>query len=678
MSEDIERAFKDSEKRFQFLLETLPHPAFVIKANGQAEYYNQNFIDYLGFRPGPGRADRTALGHPDDQARHEAARVTGVAANTDYIVEIRLRRHDGVYRWHRIHNKPLIRDGRAIGWLGTAVDIHDIRQINEDLEQRVRQRTAELEIANERLTAEIQQRQRTEDILRDSERRYRMLYNRTPMALHSVDVGRLLIDVNDTWLAMFEYAREQVLGRSPTEFMTPGSARLYEETSWPELLVSDDQVRTVDYQFVTRTGRIFDGRLAARGEFDADGRFIRSWSAIADITAEKQATKELLQAQRMEAVGQLTAGIAHDFNNLLTAVLGNLELLSNRLTTEQGRIRNLVTGARRAAERGAKLTAQLLAFSRQQVISAEPTNVNGVIQAMTPLLQSTIGATIQVNIGLDPALCPALADATQLELAILNLAINARDAMPAGGAIRIATANATRTHPVQMEEPAAGDYVAVSVSDTGTGMPPEILDRIFEPFFTTKGVGKGSGLGLPQVLGVAKQLGGGVSVASAPGQGTCITIFLPRGSDMAPPKPAAPPAIQTGTVPARQPTHILLVDDDPDVRTTAAAMLEAAGHHVVQADSGAAALDYLGHAESPIELMVTDVAMPGINGIELAKIVRHTSPGMPIVFMTGYGDADLLPADARHDVLRKPFGPGELAAKVAQAIGRSHGRVSRN
>jgi PAS domain S-box-containing protein len=660
----------DSEKRFQLLLETLPHIAFVIRPGGHAEYYNQNFIDYVGFRPGPGSADRTALNHPDDRSALEIARTAGAAFNTEYIVEARIRRHDGAYRWHRIHNKPLIRDGRAVGWIGTAVDIHDIRQANEALEQRVRQRTDELQTANQRLTAEIQQRQRTEDVLRDSERRYRLLYNRTPMALQSVDAEARLIDVNDTWLATFGYQREDVIGRSPVGFMTHESGERYRREAWPEMLASRGMVRTVDYQFRTRSGEIFDGRLAARGEFDAEGRFIRSWSAIADITAEKRASKELLQAQRMEAVGQLTAGIAHDFNNLLTAVLGNLELLSKLPDLDADRPARLITAARTAAERGARLTTQLLAFSRQQLIAAEPTDINRVIQGVLPLLHSTIGAAITVDTGLDAGLGTALADATQLELALLNLAINARDAMPSGGAIRIATANAVRGEPIRPEEPEAGDYISISVTDTGSGMPAEVQERIFEPFFTTKPVGKGSGLGLPQVLGVVKQLGGGISVSSAPNQGTHITIFLPRDRQGAQREQSAEITTTAADPSPHRTARILLVDDDPDVRAVAVSMLESSGYEVIEAASGSAAADQLTQGDRPIDLMVVDVAMPGINGVELAKIVRHTLPMLPVIFMTGYADANLLPASTRDEVLRKPFASGELEAAVSRAMKR--------
>jgi PAS domain S-box-containing protein len=521
-------ALQGGDKRIQLLLETLPHIAFMIAPGGHAEYYNQRFTDYLGFRPGTDKASRTALHHPDDRARLDTVRSSAVAAAQEYIVEVRLLRHDGAYRWHRIHNKPLIQGDRVAGWLGTAVDIHDVRHANEILEQRVSERTAELEAANQHLSAQILQRQLTEQGLRDSEARYRMLYNRTPMALQSVDADALLIDVNDTWVALFDYQRQYAIGRSPADFMTPESAERYRQQAWPEMLASAGQVRTVDYQFKTRAGRVFDGRLAARGEFDSSGRFVRSWSAIADVTAEKRAGQELQQVQRMEAIGQLTAGIAHDFNNLLTAILGNLDMLSKPSGQDRARAERLIGGARTAAERGAKLTAQLLAFSRQQRIAAEAVDLNLVIQEMLPLLHSTIGATVTIKFEPEPELWTAVADPTQLELAILNLAINARDAMPEGGSLKITTTNASRGTPVRPEEPAAGDYVAVTVSDTGSGIPDAVRERIFEPFFTTKEVGKGSGLGLPQVLGVVKQLGGGIAVASVPGGGASVAVFLPR------------------------------------------------------------------------------------------------------------------------------------------------------
>ncbi|WP_428487859.1 two-component system sensor histidine kinase NtrB [Rhodopila sp.] len=408
------------------------------------------------------------------------------------------------------------------------VDMHNVRHTNEMPEQRVQARTAELEAANRRLTAEIAQRRRTEDALRARETHYRMLYNHAPIALHSVNADALLLEVNDTWVAMFGYPREAVIGRSPADFMTAESAERYQGRAWPEMLASRGQVCVMDYQFVTRDGQVFDGRLAARGDFDAAGRFNRSSAAIADITAEKRAERDLRRAHRLEAVGQLTAGVAHDFNNLLTAILGNLELLMKRPATDRLRTARLVAGARAAAERGAKLTAQLLAFSRQQRITAGPVDLNQVIRGMLPLLRRKLGGAVGIKLAPAPDLWAALADRTQMELAVLNLAINARDAMPCGGTITIATAHVARGEPAWPEEPAAGHYVSLSVSDTGSGMAEAVRDRMFEPFFTTKAVGMGAGLGLSQVLGVVKQLHGGLTVRSVLDQGTCISIFLPR------------------------------------------------------------------------------------------------------------------------------------------------------
>ncbi|HEY8290812.1 MAG TPA: PAS domain S-box protein, partial [Acetobacteraceae bacterium] len=487
---------------FQVLLETLPHIAFLIGADDNTIFHNQRFIDYLGFRPAPDPTARSALLHPEDQQRYLEARCAGTAAQQEYSVEVRFRRSDGAYRWHRLHVRPLSQAGVPVGWIGTAIDIHDMREANAVLEARVRERTAELE-------AEIAQRRCKEDELRASDSRFRTMYNRTPMALQSVDAHKRLLEVNDTWTEMFGYPREAVIGRSPTDFMTPESVEYYHNTAWPEMLASRGEVRSADYRFIARDNRIFDGRLSARGEFGPDGAFVRSWAAIADVTAEKGADRRLRMSQRMEAVGQVTAGIAHDFNNLLTAILGNLELLGPDLAANPDRSARLVANARNAAQRGARQTKQLLAFSRQQRMVTVPVDVNDMILNMVGLLRASAGGEFEVVFQPGAGLWQALTDPAQIELAVLNLAINARDAMRGGGTITLATANAHRGEPSLPEEPSAGEYVALSVTDNGSGIPHDVRERIFEPFFTTKPVGRGSGLGLPQVLGVVKQLNGG-------------------------------------------------------------------------------------------------------------------------------------------------------------------------
>ena len=438
-----EAALRESEERFRAMLEALPQMAYVVDRDGNHLYLNRQFHAYVGRSIAPQMAARDVLIHPDDLAALRGARAAAYADGEEFTVEARIRRHDGAYRWHRIQNRPMRGEGRVLYWLGTAVDIDDIRHANELLEQRVAERTAELETANRRLATQIEEREAAEAQLR--------------------------------------------------------------------------------------------------------------------------------QKQRMEAIGELTAGIAHDFNNLLTSIIGNIELVVARPGRLDERAARLLAAASGAATRGASLTAQLLAFSRQQRMNPEPLDLNRVIAGMSALLHSTIGATITIEMQPAADLWPALADAAQIELVLLNLAINSRDAMPKGGAITVSTGNAALGAPQRTGEPQAGDYVAVSVADTGEGIAADIIDKVFDPFFTTKEIGSGSGLGLPQVLGVAQQLGGGVRIASAPAAGTSVTVFLPRAGVAAgvPTHRIRPARRRRSAASERHVRGILLVDDDPDVRAVA-------------------------------------------------------------------------------------------------------------
>jgi CheY-like chemotaxis protein len=351
-------------------------------------------------------------------------------------------------------------------------------------------------------------------------------------------------------------------------------------------------------------------------------------------------------------------------------------MLASRLGRRDARKLRLLAAAQNAAERGAQLTAQLLAFSRKQRMAPEPVDLNRIVAGMGTLLQSTIGTAVGIEARLAEGLWPALADPSQIELALLNLAINARDAMPVGGAIAIETANATLGPPSRPEEPPAGEYAMVSVADIGTGIAPEILDKVFEPFFTTKDVGKGSGLGLPQVLGVAQQLGGGVRIATRPGEGTTVSVYLPRLRDAqhAADRPEAGGRSLAQERAAEQDGVILLVDDDDEVRTVTAAMLGEAGYDVVEAGSGGAALDRLAREGGRVALMVLDFAMPGMNGVEVARAAQHARPGLPILFITGYADTLLLAENAAPDrILQKPFRAAALTAKVAEMLGQTAG-----
>jgi signal transduction histidine kinase len=384
---------------------------------------------------------------------------------------------------------------------------------------------------------------------------------------------------------------------------------------------------------------------------------------LGQIQERERVESTLRQMQRLEAVGQLTSGVAHDFNNLLTVVLGNIGFLERGLAAAgvDGRLAQRIGYMRTAAERGAKLTDQLLSFSRRQRLEPRSLDLNETIAGMRDLLQSTMGGSIHIETMLKHGLWSALVDPTQLELAVLNLAINARDAMEVGGTLKVEIENVTLGPATYPEEPPAGDYVSIRVSDSGTGMPEDIRAKVFEPFFTTKEPGKGSGLGLSQVLGFAKQSGGGVRIDSRVGEGTSVYIYLPRaGGERVDERPVAARISAAGAFTG---ASILLVDDDNAVREVTRAMLHELGYAVLEAGSGGAALDVLSR-EPKIDLMIVDFAMPGMNGAEVARQAQAKRPSLPILFVTGFSDRSGMAGVDEAHILAKPFVYDELASKV--------------
>ena len=421
-----------------------------------------------------------------------------------------------------------------------------------------------------------------------------------------------------------------------------------------------------------KVNETLEGRVTERtGELEAANRQL-----VSQIEERERVEHTLRQMQRLEAVGQLTSGVAHDFNNLLTVVLGNLRFIekSPALTSDTKMLQRL-SHMRLAAERGAKLTAQLLAFSRRQKLEPKPIDLNDSLSNMRDLLQSTLGGSVQINTILHSDLWSALADATQIELAVLNLAINARDAMEVGGSVTLETGNATVSYQERPEEPPPGEYVVISVTDTGSGMPKEVLAKVFEPFFTTKEVGKGSGLGLSQVLGFAKQSGGGMRIETRVGEGTSVKVYLPRAiahenAENIDSGTRAPSQHRTGAV-------ILLVDDDSAVRDVTGSILRGLGYVVMEVGSGGAALDLLSQ-DNNIDLAVLDFAMPGMNGMELARQVQTKRPHLPILFVTGYVDTSALEQVGEERIIHKPFVDDELSEKVRLALSRSVRRSTGN
>ena len=383
----------------------------------------------------------------------------------------------------------------------------------------------------------------------------------------------------------------------------------------------------------------------------------RTADLMKEVAAREKAQEQLRQAQKMETIGQLTGGVAHDFNNLLMAVMGNLDLLRKRMPDDP-RLHRLVDGAMQGAERGASLTQRLLAFARQQDLRAVSVDLRLLIQDMTNLLERSLGPRVEVRLDIKDRLPPARIDPNQLELAILNLAINARDAMPDGGPIDIRLDEQKITGDAVLTP---GRYLRLSVVDTGTGMTSETLERAIEPFFSSKPLGKGTGLGLSMVHGLAVQLGGALRLASAVGKGTTATLMLPVAT--AAPEVEAPAPATQGT---RRSAVILFVDDDPLIAMSTMEMLEDLGHHVIGANSGLHALDIL-RSEQPIDLMMTDHVMPGMTGIELAAATREVRPSLPILLATGYAE---LPDGAQPDLprLAKPYQQDQLRERLDQLL----------
>jgi signal transduction histidine kinase/ActR/RegA family two-component response regulator len=382
---------------------------------------------------------------------------------------------------------------------------------------------------------------------------------------------------------------------------------------------------------------------------------------VEERTREREAAlAQVHEMQKLESLGQLTGGLAHDFNNLLMAILGNLDLLTQKLPGDSA-VKRLVDGAIRSAERGAALTKRMLAFARRQELRPEAVDAPRLIKGMAEMLQRSLGPAIEINMEFPDGLVLLRVDPNQLELALLNLALNGRDAMPQGGRLTITARRETVESGVQDLRP--GDYVCIAVTDTGTGMDEATLKRAAEPFFTTKGVGKGTGLGLSMVHGLAAQSEGATRITSRVGLGTTVELWLPVAADDETSRRQAAAAV----LGSARSCSVLIVDDDPMVAATTAAMLEDLGHSVLVVSSGALALNVI-RSDARIDLLVTDYAMPGMTGAELAKHIRLARPGLPIILATGYAD---LPnaEDSGLPRLAKPYRRDEMARMLATLVG---------
>jgi len=598
--------------------------------------------------------------YPDDVPRVREAVQHAMRPDSDglYRVEFRIAQPNGMEpRWLLSSGQSQFVDGQCTRFSGVLQDIHTqrlatqaLKQLNEMLGERVERRTRERDRAWEL----------SQDLL--------AVLNKdlTPVAL------------NPAWEASLGFSRERL-----------------SQTSLLHLLPEADQE-----SLLTELAALAHGRTSARfvGRIQHAGGQLRwlSWVVVPedtllyvvarDITSEREASLGLAEAndrlreqitererieaalqqmQRLEAVGQLTAGVAHDFNNLLTVILTGASFLERDLgKNDLDKARTRLTHIREAGERGAKLTSQLLAFSRRQRLEPVPLNLNRTLSGLEELLRRTLGGNVSVRLDLDHSLWQALTDPTQTEMIILNLAINARDAMPEGGQLTLATRNTRiNARPQRPEDPEPGEYVMLSIRDTGCGMSEEVVAKVFEPFFTTKDIGKGSGLGLAQVFGFAKQSGGGVRIDTEPGHGTQVAVYLPAVKHEVAAEPVLPAALQSASDSGRDRT-VLLVDDDHLVRDMLGDVLRQYGYQVRQAHNGEQALALL---DEEIDLLLTDFAMPEFNGAQLAHAARERHPLLPVVFLTGYAELQGLELPDSL-VMQKPVQAEELARVLDELL----------
>jgi PAS domain S-box-containing protein len=518
---------------------------------------------------------------------------------------------------------------------------------------------------------DITERTKVEGALEASETRYRRLFEaaKDGILILDADTGKI-VDVNPFLLELTGYARKDFLGLHLWE-IGPFKDRAESKASFADLQAKE-YVRYEDLPLLGRDGREIAVEFISN-VYRVDKQDVIQCN-VRDITARKQADKErkVLEEQlhlshRLESVGRLAGGIAHDFNNLLTVIVSCAELLKEGGSAgAQGQaevVEDILIAGRRAEE----LTSQLLAFARKQVIAPIPLDLNAVVRESEKLLHHSLGEDVDLVTTLHPELWMARCDAGQIEQVILNLAINARDAMPGGGKLTIETAN------VEVDDAfvqrnrfmRAGPHVRLRVRDTGQGMASEAKAHVFEPFFTTKSQGKGTGLGLATVYGIVKQSGGSILLESSPGHGTTFDVYFPRTTDARVATPVAAPSPTRGT------ETVLVVEDDPLVRKVTVRSLEAAGYQVIAAGNGREALEIAANEEVSFDLLLTDLIMPGLNGIQVADAMRHDHPGLRVLYMSGYAYDVIAKAgvlDPGIEILRKPFLASRLQERVRRAL----------
>ncbi len=629
--EAAERALQESESRFRMMADSAPVLIWMSGPDKGCSWFNQGWLDFTGRtlaqELGDGWVENV---HPEDLARCVDVYVSHFDRREPFTMEYRLRRSDGVYRWIVDSGKPRFEgDGRFAGYIGSAIDITDHKQSEEELR---------------RLAAAVEQ---------------------TPASIVITDEEGNVRYVNPAFEKTSGYTRGEAVGRKaslvksgrhPPEFYAELWATIGSGKVWNGRIVNR-----------ARDGREYTEDCVIAPVKDAGGA-VRNYVAVKrDITSELALQQHLSESQRLDSVALLAGGIAHDFNNLLTVILSCAELLELDAGGE-GPNAEVIDEIQVAAGRARDLTRKLLAFARRQVIEPVPVDLNRMVHDGKRLLRRVLNEDVALRAELQPELWAVRCDPAQVEQILLNLAVNARDAMPNGGRLAFETANvevdAARAALFPGMRP--GPHVRLVVQDTGVGMPPEVKARAFEPFFTTKPVGKGTGLGLATVHGIVKQSGGFIRVESEPGKGTRFEMLFPRTME---------PARRTEGLEQAHATRgteaVLLVEDDPDVRSVTLRALQSGGYEVLVAEEAASALRIVADASRRVDLLLSDVVMPGMDGPQLADAVRARRPEVRVLFVSGHAHEVLANRgiqDGRVPLLDKPYTPASLLARVREVL----------
>jgi PAS domain S-box-containing protein len=633
------RKLRDSEERFRSFAQAVPNHVWTSPPDGKLDWFNDRVYEYAGAEPG--ELDGHAWGkivHPEDLPPAVVAWTHSLTTGEIYTAEFRLRSAKGVFRWHLARAVP-IRDetGTVSRWVGTNTDIHDQKEI-----------AAELATLNETLELRVEERTKERD----------RIWNHSSELMAVAGIDGYIRAANASWTQILGWEERELYAVPFSDFIHPEdlerTAEIVGALSRGEQVLSfENRMRTKDGSY-----RTIDWAAIPTGEiFYAIGR---------DITDQRAAEEALRQSQKMEAVGQLTGGIAHDFNNLLQGILGSLDLAQKRIAQNRtGEIARFLSGAQASANRAASLTHRLLAFSRRQPLDPKTVRANKLVSSMEELLRRTLGEKIELEFVLAAGLWPTLCDPNQLESALLNLAINARDAMPDGGKITIETCNAhlDGTYVAKQREILPGHYICIAVTDTGGGMSKDVLERAFDPFFTTKPTGQGTGLGLSMVYGFARQSEGYAKIYSEAGEGTTVKIYLPRyrGEEEDEEAPAA-----SAVMPGADGENVLVVEDDTIVRQLIVEVLRELGYRVREAGDGPSGLRIL-ESDERIDLLITDIGLPGLNGRQIADAARVRRAGLKVLFMTGYAENAALAngfLEPGMEMITKPFTVDALAERI--------------